>query len=203
MAFSTGFPSIQQKNIRNLYSTDSLIDLRIKKRTASQRTVSRKPEYVNVTSNNQLVTYEYVPEYKTYIPKAPAFRTVTGNKADEISERLYNPTVRTKRSRSEVPPAKLIHRDPTTFEDQNSSVDRLIKPTVASFIRLRMRSGKERKIEVKDITNACERLNLPPSQRYFPASYKNWLNSEGSKWSMKSGLQNSNRSSLGSSDWEF
>lgn len=178
------------------------MDLRIKKRSANQRKVSRNPEYLDVTSNKQLITYEYVPEYKTYIPKAPAFRTVTGNRASEITERLNNPSSRVKRARSEPPP-KYIHKDPTNIEDQNSSVERLAQPTVSSFIRLRMRSGKERKVEVKDIANACERLYLPPSQRYYPNSYKNWFNANGSKWSMKSGFQSSNRSSVGSSDWEL
>ncbi|CAC5402259.1 unnamed protein product [Mytilus coruscus] len=204
MAFSTGFQSVQKHNIRNIYSTSiSLENRTMKRKVDNQRKSARKPVYVDVKTNSNFITYEYVPEYKAYIPKAPAFRTVSGSKATEISKRLYTPRMRTpiQETESEV---KSLHPEPSSYESQNCSVERLSQPTVASYIRLRMRSANERKMKVTEISKACDRLNLPPSQRYFPMAYKNWLNVNGTK-SMRSSFlsTNTNRSSLDSLDYDI
>lgn len=202
MAFSTGYQSVQKHNIRNIYSTNiSLENRTMKRKVQNHRKCGKKPVYVDVKTS--LITYEYVPEYKAYIPKAPAFKTVSGSKATEISKRLYTPRMRTPKLETESE-IKSLHPEPSSYESQNCSVDRLSQPTVASKIRLRMRSANQRKLKVTEITNACDRLNLPPSQRYFPMAYKNWLNVDGTK-SMRSSFlsTNTNKSSLDSLDYDI
>lgn len=169
------------------------------RRNGNRRKISRKPNYVHVVSKSERISYEYNPEYKSYLPKAPAFRTVSSSQAKEIVERLSQPRPRTAFEKEEdLPDSKYIsrhkHRPRTAFEQEENymdsksthtevssleiqrlSVQKLNQPTVASYIRVRMSGEKGNKLQVKDIANACDRLHLPPSQRYFPMAYKNWL----------------------------
>jgi hypothetical protein len=55
--------------------------------------------------------------------------------------------------------------------DQRIHVKKVNRPTVSSYVRLQLfRNGSS----VSEITNACERSVLQPSQRYFPMAYIHW-----------------------------
>lgn len=204
MAFSTGFQSVQRHNIRNLYSTNVSIEHRtMKRKMESQRKISRNNKYVSVSTNSDRITYEYFPEYKAYIPKAPAFRIVSARKAREISDRLSMSRQRTfsfpTKEEEKEPEENSLRRETSSIEIQQNSVERLNQPTVASYIRLKMSAGKKKPLHVSEITNACDRLHLQPSQRYFPSAYKNWLHVNEAKSMRTSFITNySNRNSYSS-----
>lgn len=64
-----------------------------------------------------------------------------------------------------------MNKGETSFTDQRIHVKKVNRPTVSSYIRLQLfRSGSS----VSEVTNACERSVLQPSQRYFPMAYINW-----------------------------
>lgn len=64
-----------------------------------------------------------------------------------------------------------IHKGETSFKDQRIHVKNVNRPTVSSYIRLQ---SCRRGSADSEITNACERSVLQPSQRYFPMAYINW-----------------------------
>ncbi|CAG2246189.1 unnamed protein product [Mytilus edulis] len=55
----------------------------------------------------------------------------------------------------------------------------LNQPTVSSYIRFRMRANEDKKMDVKDIKDACDRHHKHDSIPFLPAKYKNWLAIEG------------------------
>jgi hypothetical protein len=97
------------------------------------------------------------------------------------------------------PEENSLRRETSSIEIQQNSVERLNQPTVASYIRLKMSAGKKKPLHVSEISNACDRLHLQPSQRYFPSAYKNWLHVNEAKSMRTSFITNySNRSSYSS-----
>ncbi|CAC5402260.1 unnamed protein product [Mytilus coruscus] len=149
----------------------------------NQRIIYRGPGFLPLSKNVNIVNYDYFPEYMTHIPKAPAFRTASGEKINEIVERLSTPSSTASRER-------YINIEPSADKRdivQPSPVDcrlkvlRLNQPTVASYIRFQMRSRKDRLINVEDIRNSCDKYNRHPPQGYVQARYRNWLIVEGHK----------------------
>lgn len=147
----------------------------------------RKPEYIKVVKNSQLITYEYLPQYKAYIPMAAGFRTVTAREARKIAARLY-------KQHKQAPENETDLTSEVQKPRRECDVQRLILPTVASKVRQMLKGSEEKTLTGKEDTYVCDRLHLSPSQRYFPEAYVNWLDKNSCKWNIES-RQNQAKSS--------
>lgn len=150
----------------------------------SRRNQKKKPEYERVVKNSQLITYEYLPHYKSYIPMAAGFRAVSKREALKIARRLNKPNRKSQGPENE---ADSRNRSNKPLRGKQYDVQRLVLPTVASEVRHIMRGGGgNRRMDVREVANVCDRLYLSPSQRYYPLAYENWLDKNSSKWSIES-----------------
>ncbi|CAG2247904.1 unnamed protein product [Mytilus edulis] len=147
----------------------------------NQKIIYRGPGLAPLSKNVNIVNYEYFPEYMTYIPKAPAFRAASGDKINEMVERLSTPSSAASRESGSTRERSTDKRDivQPSLVDCRLNILRLNQPTVSSYIRFQMRSRKDRLISVEDIRNSCDKYNRHPPQGYVQARYRNWLTVEG------------------------
>ncbi|CAC5402267.1 unnamed protein product [Mytilus coruscus] len=66
-----------------------------------------------------------------------------------------------------------------TASDTRLRILTLNQPTVSSYIRFRMSARKDKKMDFKDIKDACDRHQRHVSIPYLQAKYRNWLTVEG------------------------
>lgn len=142
----------------------------------NQHIIHRSPGIKNASNYSQNVNFEYMSKYNAFIPKAPAFRIVSGRKVQQIVNRLNTPKTASSRQR-EVEKTSSV---PLVINSR-FSILRLNQPTVASYIRFRLHGGKYRKQQFPDIRDACDRYTRHPPQGHIPSKYKNWLALEGIK----------------------
>ena len=163
--------------------------------------MSRKRDILPILSKREatLLIESYVDQmdskYDISGPKSSVFRKVPCSEATEIANRLSVPRVSADEIRNMVIDRKKremyekrnklkysnevkkgqnvnhMYKGETSFTDQRIHVKNVNRPTVSSYVRLQLfRNGSS----VSEITNACERSVLQPSQRYFPMAYIHW-----------------------------
>lgn len=142
----------------------------------NQHIIYRSPGIKNVSNYSENINFEYMSKYNAFIPKAPAFRIVSGRKVQQIVNRLNTPKTPSSRQRE----VKKISSVPLLLNSR-FSILRLNQPTVASYIRFRLHGGKDRMEQFPDIKDACDRYNRHPPEGHIPSMYKNWLAVEGVK----------------------
>jgi hypothetical protein len=163
--------------------------------------MSRKRDILPILSKKKatLLIESYVDQmdskYDISGPKSSVFRKVPCSEATEITNRLSVPRASADEIRNMVIDRKKremyekmnkhkysnevkkgqnvnhMYKGETSFTDQRIHVKKVNRPTVSSYVRLQLfRNGSS----VSEITNACERSVLQPSQRYFPMAYIHW-----------------------------
>ena len=163
--------------------------------------MSRKRDILPILSKKEatLLIESYVDQmdskYDISGPKSSVFRKVPCSEATEIANRLSVPRASADEIRNMVIDRKKremyekrnkhkysnevkkgqnvnhMYKGETSFTDQRIHVKNVNRPTVSSYVRLQLfRNGSS----VSEITNACERSVLQPSQRYFPMAYIHW-----------------------------
>lgn len=178
MAFSTTHQRILDSNIRHLYS-GLPTEKRLRKPGFKHilDPVARAREDQNRTFRRFLDKYlEYNQEYDIEIPRAPAFRLVTRQQADDIVARVSRPTTSCKLKRDICPrehrrqlkdlcadcELNTISR-PVSRRQLSEINRRLMTPTIATNVRNSTRPYQE--FVLTNVTNACEREARPVSQR--------------------------------------
>ncbi|KAK3088106.1 hypothetical protein FSP39_014745 [Pinctada imbricata] len=116
-------------------------------------------------SRRELV--EYNNTYKTFIPRAPAFRVFSAAKIKEIIERLSD---KQKVSQKQRAPAPVMYRQLSFVEVQDLNA-RVNQPTMSSKLRAEIQG---RKTPITQINLSCERCRKPPSVRFFPGCYRSF-----------------------------
>ena len=163
--------------------------------------MSRKRDILPILSKKKatLLIESYVAQmdskYDISGPKSSVFTKVPCSEATEIANRLSVPRASADEIRNMVIDRKKreiyekmnkhkysnevkkgqnvnhMYKGETSFTDQRIHVKKVNRPTVSSYVRLQLfRNGSS----VSEITNACERSVLQPSQRYFPMAYIHW-----------------------------
>jgi hypothetical protein len=142
----------------------------------NQHIIYRSPGIKNASNYSENINFEYMSKYNAFIPKAPAFRIVSGRKVQQIVNRLNTPKTPPSRQRG-------VEKTSSVPLVMNSrfSILRLNQPTVASYIRFRLHGGKDRMQHFPEIRDACDRYIRHPPQGHIPSMYKNWLAVEGIK----------------------
>ena len=117
---------------------------------------------------------EYIPEYKIFIQKAPAFQTKFKYEINKIVERLNMSKARPNRDQEQ----QGTKRPPTARTKQFSALS-LNQPTVSSYIRFLMSTRKAEIFTAESIKNACVKDKRHPPQGQLPSKFRNWLIMEG------------------------
>lgn len=120
--------------------------------------------------------YEYIPEYKTFIQKAPAFQTKSKHAINKIVERLNTPKAMPNKDKEQQGTKRPPTARPKTF-----SALSLNQPTVSSYIRFLMSARKAQEFTAESIKNACEKDKRHPAKGHLPAKFRNWFIVEGKR----------------------
>lgn len=107
--FRSSFGNISGNGLKNIYSGPERaprVDLACKESILNRKLEKREKmieELRKSIMNDKVIKRlnDYVPEYKIYLPKAPAFREADDATVDDIVDRLYHPSVRGGRRRSD------------------------------------------------------------------------------------------------------
>lgn len=173
MSFCTTYKRILDDNIRNIYSGPI--------RTADWCLRGKYSKFADIASpkleddkNNfqrKRIIYrflEYLPEYRIYIPRAPAFNEASKSQINDFIQRNYH-CKRSSNSRCGSSNSNTEKRKRFTDEEMRVVSARVSKSTVSSEIR--NLQTKDPISSLPDIRNACQRREKQPSQRYFPEAY--------------------------------
>lgn len=171
MSFN-GYRCIQEKNIKHIYSGPPIRIL--PKAEPKSQFVHRRPrrDQPNYTKYRNL---QYFKEFESFLPRAPAFNSCKRNEVDLIVNRLSAG----KNDSEYFDNNKAIQNIPknsvySTANIRASSARLARQQTISSKVRsvMRDKQGPEFVLEVQQ---SCPRSTKPPSMRYFPNAYKNWL----------------------------
>ncbi|XP_076436620.1 uncharacterized protein LOC143276110 [Babylonia areolata] len=168
MAFNVSYNDLLRKNIRHIYSS---LPSNIRFRCDPEPSVTLNPHDGCVTSYKGFLRqppgmpealyrrlWAYSPEYKSAMPRAPAFRCVSASEARVIVDRVSQMTKTHRKRRQSYRPEENEEGD--TGEDRsatplsarggrrcrsaaemNALNDRVMRPTTASQIRSDLREG--------------------------------------------------------------
>lgn len=183
MAFAVTYYSLSKNNIRNLYSG---LPVDIKWRTYSNKKSLVPTQRINEQINNSTPHekflseryLEYDPDNKISIPRAPAFRSLSRSRVDEIVSRLSQPTVSKRRRASDLCEweAKrsfvdsyrkcraVSARPQASKRNVDEITDRLSLPTETMKVRTSSRSIRD--YSQPEVRYSCERCTLTPSGRF-------------------------------------
>ncbi|KAK6196082.1 hypothetical protein SNE40_001377 [Patella caerulea] len=146
MAFSLTFHNILDKNIRNIYSGNQA------QTTYRQSTEFHRPPVYDDRPDKKLLVQssDYIQEYRCFIPKAQAFRSLPLPEVDEIVTRLRKPTLAStgegKSSEDQVIEEKALTTPrylglkTVSKAEEDLIVQNLNRPTQMSTIRERSKS---------------------------------------------------------------
>lgn len=142
MAFTLTFDAITSNNIKHIYSGQPA-RTRLRHSVESPAVAKLKRDKEEVQSNpDEVRTAEYREEYRCYVPKAPAFREVSGDELKGIVERVRRPTKAASwKSEGTDGNTRLLENDTSAPKEKPTDeavqviVDRVQKPTKMSLIR--------------------------------------------------------------------
>ncbi|KAL3858590.1 hypothetical protein ACJMK2_008862 [Sinanodonta woodiana] len=187
MAHSVTYQSIVDNNIRNLYSGVQTKDQRRTRTIYSISTPFKRLLDEHKLSSDRFIgnLYEYSKEYKTRLPKAPAFRILSEDEVHKIVHRLYKPNFRQSQNRFEssqpetetvsesliglpIPSKSGSSKLPSSDRSYSKShleaiTNRVSKATVASDIRVKMRKNVD--TPLSELT-MCWKVQKPVHLRY-------------------------------------
>ena len=142
--FRSTYRSISLNDLRNIYSGPeraSKIELTCRE-SSLDRKLTKRDRLLEETHKMLMERKyterfnEYVPEYKTYLPKAPAFRETNDKNVKEIVERLFHPQELVRRSKmrhKKVPKQQVRKSEPYSEADINDISERLFSSETQCF----------------------------------------------------------------------
>ena len=169
MAFHASQHTIQDNSLRYTYSGISFKDS-VEGSRASFNHLERDRPRTSYYKTRDYNSYEYDEEFKTYLPKAPAFRCFSRHDVSIIVKRLScrKDDTHNLSTKDNISTKSDIRK--LTWEECDKLSARLNQPTQISKLRnlLRTNTGTQ----LSELALSCERCNVPPSKRYFPQCYK-------------------------------
>lgn len=181
MAFCTSYKDILNRNIRHIYS-GLPTEIRFRQLGFNQAIDAPKrihEQQLRPPERFDIKFLHYHPDEGVYLPKAPAFRSFSARYVDRVVTRLSRGTSsrpgtaesvasacprEENRSLKETCAHCQLAAMPDTVSRKrlNDITNRLLKPTVSSAVKTKMRIRQE--WELPEVVDPCGKLTRPVSQ---------------------------------------
>ena len=171
MAFCSSYQRIMENNLQHVHRQGPDIKL-FRRRPYQQKSSTENSSTFHETF--ALRYSEYVPKYKTRLPKAAGFQSLSQSRIDENVKRMSTPN---KAAQSQKEPEK-DSKPRSPFRKLTDDEERLLgeclnQPTSSTIIRKLLRTKGP--MNVQDVDMSCPKCRQPLSKRKLSTNYTNYF----------------------------